>query len=73
MFIWYVCKIESETQNAESQATDSLTEIEALKNRLTELEKKSLQNTQRRVQARNASESALKNVTFVQETASGYF
>ncbi|ODN04402.1 Laminin subunit beta-1 [Orchesella cincta] len=62
-------QIGSETTNAETTASDSLTEIEALKRRLEELQKKNLQNERRRDQAKNESESALRNATVVQETA----
>lgn len=62
-------QIGSETANAETTASDSLTEIETLKHRLEDLQKRNLQNERRRDQARNESELALRNATVVQETA----
>lgn len=65
-------QISSETANAETTAGGSLSEIEALKQRLEELQKKNLQNERRRDQAKNESESALRNATVIQETTSRY-
>lgn len=48
-------------------------EIEQLKRRLEELQKKNLQNERRRDQAKNESESALLNATAVQDNASTYY
>lgn len=62
-------QIGSETTAADKTASESLMEIEQLKRRLEELQRKNLQNERRRDQAKNESESALQNATVVQENA----
>ena len=62
-------QIGSETSDAEKKAMESLTDVEQLKGRLEELQKRNVQNERRREQARNESESALRNATAVQENA----
>jgi len=68
-----IFQISSETSEAEKTANDSLQEIETLKRRLEELQKKNLQNERRRDQAKNESESALRNATVVQTDAARYY
>ncbi len=47
-------------------------EIEQLKRRLEDIQKKHLQNERRRDQAKNESESALQNATALQDNAATY-